>query len=212
MKGRPATERRVLVTQGSLTEGTETLLVNASNTNARLGSGVSGAIGAACGLGFPEMILSALNARHGGPMSPGAVFITDAGTHPTARYVAHVAVMDYRQGFTAASYPTLDRIRECCVNLWREIEELPEESISVAMVALGGGTGKLGVRHPTEVACTTLEEHFAAGHSRIGDVTFYCIDLPEYLAMVETVSQFFEIPSATLPEEVRRYLARVRSE
>jgi O-acetyl-ADP-ribose deacetylase (regulator of RNase III) len=48
MKGSTATERRVLVTQGSLTEGTETLLVNASNTNARLGSGVSGAIGAAC--------------------------------------------------------------------------------------------------------------------------------------------------------------------
>ena len=49
-----------LVVHGSLTDGAETVLVNASNTNCELGSGVSGAIRRACGLGYQEHIMAAL--------------------------------------------------------------------------------------------------------------------------------------------------------
>src|SRR5206468_3941367 len=135
----------VQVRQGSLTDGDETVLVNASNTNGQLGTGVSAAIRAACGNGFQEKIVAALQARFGGPMEPGEVLVTDAGTHPRARHVAHVAVMDYREGFTGSSYPAVELIRGACVKLWRTLEAVDGGPHSVAMVALGAGTGGLGV-------------------------------------------------------------------
>ena len=203
-------KRTIVVRQGSLTDGRELLLVNASNTNARLGSGVSGAIRAACGPGYQEHIVRALVAAHGGPMVPGQTLITDAGAHPTARHVAHVAVMDYRQGFGASSFPDLERIETCCKGLWEAIETVDESGpISVAMVALGAGTGQLGVRAPTEIACRTLKEHLGRRpQSKIGDVTFYGYQLTEYIAMVDVVSAFFDLPEGSVPEEIREHLRR----
>lgn len=202
-------ERTFLVKQGSLTQGTETLLVNAANTNCRLGSGVSGAIRLACGASFQEHIYSKLQERFDGPMEPGQVLITDAGEHRTARYVAHVAVMDYRNGYTAASFPDLVAIERCCVNLWKAIEELDSGNVSIAMVALGGGTGKLGVRKPTELACTTLRSHLKNDEqSVIGDVTFYGYELPEYLAMLEVVASAFPVPQESIPDDVREFMDR----
>ncbi len=196
-------ERTTLVKQGSLTDGGELLLVNAANTNVALGTGVSGAIRAACGAGYQDHIVKLLDEKYGGPMEPGQVLITDAGDHPTARYIAHVAVMDYRSGFTAQSYPDLVLIEQCCRNLWIAIEALEQEPrVSVAMVGLGGGTGNLGVRHPTELACRTLREHLRVhSSSRIGDVVFYGFQIFEYMAMLEVVSSFFEIPEDTVPPQ-----------
>lgn len=198
--------RTFRVASGSLTDGDQTLLVNASNTNANLGTGVSGAIRAACGLGYQARIHAELQRRFDGPMEPGQVYITDAGGHATARFVAHVAVMDYRDGFTGASYPDLSRIEQCCKNLWREIETLAE-TVSVAMVALGAGTGNLGVRRPTEVACRTLAAHLEArDDTRIGDVVFYGYTLPEFIATIDVVRGFFELPEGSIPEDVRGLL------
>lgn len=87
----------VALKQGSLTDGDETLLVNASNTNLQLGSGVSGAIRKACGTTF-QAALDELLEKRGGPLEPGDVVLTNAGAHRRARYIAHVAVMDYRGG------------------------------------------------------------------------------------------------------------------
>ncbi|MHB8876982.1 MAG: macro domain-containing protein [Myxococcaceae bacterium] len=96
----------IALRQGSLTQGDDSVLVNASNTNGQLGTGVSAAIRKACGAGFQTKISSALERRCGGPMRPGEVLVTDAGSHPRAKFVVHVAVMDYREGFTGASFPT----------------------------------------------------------------------------------------------------------
>jgi O-acetyl-ADP-ribose deacetylase len=186
---------RIAVVQGSLTDGRETVLVNASNTNAALGSGVSGAIRRACGPGFQEHILAALRETYGGPMEPGDVLVTDAGAHPTAKWVAHVAVMDYREGFTGSSFPTPAVIQKGCQNLWAAIEALGEDA-TVAMAALGAGTGQLGVRTPTEIACKTLAEHIASrGSTHIVGVTFYGFMLYEHLAIVDVVKAHF--PEAT---------------
>ena len=183
---------RVQVIQGSLTDGRESLLVNASNTNAALGSGVSGAIRHACGAGYQEEIQSALRERFGGPMEPGRVLMTGAGTHPTARWVAHVAVMDYRDGFKGSSFPTLDVIRLGCESLVAAIDALPER-VTVAMVALGAGTGQLGVREPTKIACEAFaayaREHGDAG--KIAGVTFYRFNLFEYAAIADVVCRRF---------------------
>ena len=52
---------KVMIKQGSLTDGDESVLVNASNTNAQLGTGVSAAIHQACGKGYQEKLFAALD-------------------------------------------------------------------------------------------------------------------------------------------------------
>jgi O-acetyl-ADP-ribose deacetylase (regulator of RNase III) len=193
---------RVAVVQGSLTDGSETLLVNASNTEARLGSGVSAAIRQACGPGYQAHIQAELAARYGGSMEPGEVLLTDAGAHPRAKWVAHVAVMDYRDG--RFGFPTLDDVRRGCENLWREIDALPEP-VTVAMVALGAGTGQLGVREPTRIACETLKERPTP---RVEGITFYGFLLHEHLAMTDVVTSFF--PDAVVGAETRAQLEALR--
>jgi O-acetyl-ADP-ribose deacetylase (regulator of RNase III) len=195
---------RVAVARGSLTDGAETLLVNASNTNVTLGSGVSGAIRAACGPGYQQKITTALEERYGGPMEPGQVLVTDAGTHPRARWVAHAAVMDYRQGFRGSSFPTLDVIRACCNNLLAAIASLPEP-VTVAMVALGGGTGQLGVREPTAIACEVFKTSEKSARANVLGVTFYGFDLIEYAAMADVVSRAFPEVLSSVPPEVRKF-------
>ncbi|CAM3901862.1 hypothetical protein G4177_25615 [Corallococcus sp. ZKHCc1 1396] len=202
------------VALGSLTDGAERVLVNASNTNVQLGSGVSRAIRLACGAAYQEHITQALEARFHGPMAPGQVLVTDAGEHPRAKWVAHVAVMDYRQGLSGDSAPDLARIQACCVNLWSALEALPDDGapLSVAMVALGAGTGGLGVNDPVRIACTTLKHHLSAReHSRIGRVVFYGFELPQYLNTLEVVTRHLPLPEDGLPAEVREYLARKRA-
>lgn len=196
------------VVQGSLTDGRETVLVNASNTNVALGTGVSGAIRRACGEGYQEHIKQKMIERFKGPMSPGDVLITDAGSHPTAKWVAHIAVMDYREGFTGRSFPTLETIKKGCSKLWPAIEEVAgdehgeatDAGVTVAMVALGGGTGQLGVREPTQIACDTLKQHLEhldmkKTNSKIQGVSFYGFMLHEHMAIADVVKTCF--PEAT---------------
>jgi O-acetyl-ADP-ribose deacetylase len=181
----------VLARQGSLTDGDEDVLVNASNTNVALGTGVSGAIARACGPGYQEQIRAALGARFGGPMPPGEVLVTGAGAHPRAKWIAHVAVMDYRPGSPAGMAPTRGRIREACTKLWRAIEAIEAQGpLRVAMVALGAGVGGLGVRAPTELACETLREHLElTPASKIGRVVFYGYMLHEFMTVEEIVKE-----------------------
>lgn len=204
--------RHFRVAYGSLTEGQEALLINASNTNANLGTGVSGAIRAACGPGYQAMLHRTLQERFGGPIEPGQVFITDAGAHPTARFVAHVAVMDYREGFTGRSYPDLGLLQDAYARTWEAIEGLEGDNISVAVVALGAGTGQIGLRTSVETACETFKRHVAGlRRSKIGDLVFYGHALHEYIATLAVVSEHFEVDLNALPAEIRQSLYHWRT-
>jgi O-acetyl-ADP-ribose deacetylase (regulator of RNase III) len=193
----------VRLAAGSLTEGDETLLVNASNTNLQLGSGVSGAIRKACGLGF-QAALDELLEKRGAPLEPGEVIVTGAGAHRRARYIVHVAVMDYRDGVSGSSFPTLERVRAGCEKLWGAIDALFED-VSVAMPALGAGTGGLGLVETVEVECRTL---LAAAPKRVTRVTFYGFARHEYLAMAGVVCRFFPAAASSLTDEARAFLSR----
>lgn len=205
----PIQRVRVEFVQGSLTEGRELVLVNASNTNAVPGSGVSGAIRRACGPHFQAEVLEALRSRFGGPMPPGEVLLTLAGAHRTAKWVAHLAVMDYRKGMGPHSFPTLETIRKGCARLWEVLETLPgAEPLSVAMVAVGAGTGELGVGESTQVAVETLKAHGQrTAASRIGRVRFYGFLDHELVSMARAVVQEYPEVLRELPAEVRRALA-----
>lgn len=201
---------RISLRQGSLTDGDESVLVNASNTNARLGSGVSAAIRGACGKDYQAFLDAELARQFGGPMPPGEVMVTHAGAHPRAKYVVHVAVMDYRDGFGGSSFPTLDTIRAGCERLWRSVEQLPGgERHSIAMVALGGGTGGLGVTGPTRLAAATLASHLEqATDSRIERVTFYGYQLVEFVAMAHVLVQTFPALKDELPDHLLTAIAQ----
>jgi len=202
---------RIEVVQGSLTDGDELVLVNASNTNAMLGSGVSGAIRRACGGdAYQQHLFDELKRQKSGPMFPGDVMLTDAGSHPKAKWVAHVAVMDYREGFRGESAPDLGRIRLGCERLWDALDTLPERQLSVAMVALGTGTGGLGLRDSVKVSAETLKAHcaiFAA--SKIARVRFYGFATQEYVAMAAELMTHFPEVKATLPADVRAIAERL---
>lgn len=199
----------VRVEQGSLTDGRETVLVNASNTELDLGSGVSNAIRQACGDGYQAHIHRERDRRRGGSLEPGEVLITDAGTHPHARFVAHAAVMDYR-GVGGDPMPDLERLDACYRNLFDAIEELDEDSLSVAMVALGAGTGRLGARASMECAGAALRRHCESrDNSRISEIVFYGFELPEYLVMVEIAIRDLAIGDETLSDEVRDYVRKL---
>lgn len=179
------------VRQGNVTDADVDVLVNASNTLGRLGSGVSNAIRIACGAGFQESILRALRPR-GGALQPGDVLLTHAGTHPRAKFVLHVAVMDYREG-ARQSFPDEARIRRGSAGVWRAVEEqLPPGSWSIGMVALGAGTGGLGERLPTAITCASLQEHLAGRTStKIGRVVFHGYSMPEYANVLDVVRASF---------------------
>lgn len=198
---------QLAVREGSLVDGDELVLVNASNTNAQLGSGVSSAIRGACGPGYQQALFDALAQEFGGPMAPGSVMVTHAGQHPRARWVAHVAVMDYREGFTAKSFPTVELLRAACATLWRRLEALDGDELSVAMVALGAGTGGLGVADSTRAGLDTLLAHHAAHPaSKVRRVTFYGYALPEFLAMAKVVAAVEPSVLATLEPDARRFI------
>ncbi len=202
---------RIEVVQGSLTQGDELVLVNASNTNAMLGSGVSGAIRRACGgEAYQQHLFDELKRQKNGPMFPGDVMLTDAGRHPKAKWVAHVAVMDYRDGFRGESAPDLGRIRLGCERLWDALETLPEPQLSVAMVALGTGTGGLGLRDSVKVSAETLKAHCAIlPTSKVMRVRFYGFATQEYVAMAAELMAHFPGVGETLPADVRAMAERL---
>ena len=200
------------VRQGSVTDADVDVLVNASNTLLRLGSGVSAAIRAACGPAYQAFLDEELK-RRGGGLAPGDVVITHAGTHRRARFVAHVAVMDYRDD-ASARFPDAERIERASAALWRAIEQLPPPSsagLAVGMVALGAGTGSLGVRLPTEIACRTLKGHLASP-SRIARVVFHGFSLIEHVNVLDVVSSSFDVDMTDVSAEVRDHLAVIRAE
>ena len=190
----------------SLTDGPESVLVNASNTTVSLGSGVSAAIRRACGPGYQEHLEAELARVHPDAFDPGMVLMTDAGTHPRARWVAHVAVMDYRAQARSA-FPTLEVVRLGCQNLWQAVADLPGGPHSVAMVALGAGVGGLGVTEPTRLACHTLKAHLASRPLSIRAVAFYAIDLVELLAAARVIVAEFPEVHERLSNELQEALA-----
>lgn len=204
---------KIDVRQGSVTDADVDVIVNASNTLGQLGSGVSGAIRVACGPAFQDAIFTALE-RHGGSMAPGDVILTHAGAHRRAKFVVHVAVMDYRDNAKQV-FPDEARIRRGSERLWQLIDDaLPNGTYSIGMVALGAGTGSLGVTMPTEVACETLKAHLAPrDSSKIGSVLFHGFMTTEYVNVLDVVSAAFpEMDTSHVDPEVLALIARVRAE
>jgi O-acetyl-ADP-ribose deacetylase (regulator of RNase III) len=205
---------KIEVHQGSLTDGDATVLVNASNTGMRLGSGVSHAIRLGCGgADYQQTLFNVLDKELGGELPPGEVCITDAGSHPRATHVLHAAVMDYREGSPDGREPDAARIEAICERLWPAVEALGGQQ-SIAMVALGAGTGGMGLSDTTEIACRSLKahQHAVGDGSHIDRVCFYGFQLHEFVITVEVVTEHFDIDRESLPDEVWELIEKRRAD
>jgi len=73
-------------------------VVNASNPEVVLGSGVSGAIRTACGgAAFQKEVRERLIEEFGGSLEPDDCLVTSAGCATSFRWVLHVAAVNYRK-------------------------------------------------------------------------------------------------------------------
>ena len=126
-------------------------IVNASNPELGLGSGVSGAIREACGgHSFQELVRTAWREEFDEPLEPGDCLVTTAGSCLHLSWVLHVPTVNYRardaetSGFTGPR-----RIRSCMTAAIREATELAETEglvgeLVLATPLLGAGHGGLG--------------------------------------------------------------------
>jgi len=192
----------IRVWHGSIGDADVDVLVNASNTLLKLGSGVSAAIRMSCGAGFQAALDELLAKEHGSGLEPGAVVMTDAHQHPRAKYVAHVAVMDYRDGKGLVRNPDQARLETGYRALFEAVERLPEERLSVGLVALGAGTGGFGLRNTVSLACAALRAHLDAGAHEVGPVTFVAFDILECANTLAAVREHFTVNESGLSEDV----------
>ena len=132
---------QVVVQIGDITTAQADAIVNASNTRLVLGGGVSGAIARVAGTGLQTEMAAAA------PIKPGEVVVTGAHASPSTRLILHAA--------TASGGPAV--IGRAMKGIFEQIETL--NLSSVAIPALGTGTGGLSMVRCAEVIRGELQAH-----------------------------------------------------
>ncbi|MBU0721004.1 macro domain-containing protein [bacterium] len=130
---------------GNLIKEEATFIVNASNTELILGSGVSQAFYEHCGGAEYQKELFDLK-KKAGILQQGDVVLSGPGSASNFQYALHVAVMNYSD--TAQSqYPTYMQIQNALHNIVSiaetKIREEKIENARVVMPLLGCGVGGL---------------------------------------------------------------------
>ncbi|MCA9577672.1 MAG: macro domain-containing protein [Polyangiales bacterium] len=125
-------------------------IVNASNPEVALGTGVSGAIREACGgAPYQRLVRSAWEEEFDEPLGPDDCLVTTAGTASAFRWVLHVAAVDYRKPDPETGGPSgPTRIERCTRAALDAAEELAmsesAESFVLGLPLLGAGHGGAG--------------------------------------------------------------------
>ncbi len=137
------------LTYGNLVEKEADFIVNASNTELNLGSGVSKAFYEHCGGEGYQLELDNLKAKHlkeKGPIEQGEVIISDAGSAKNFTYALHAAVMNYSDASRPGA-PTYETVAAALDRILEIVEEkiITEEVHSpiVVLPLLGCGVGGL---------------------------------------------------------------------
>jgi len=174
-------------------------IVNASNAQVLLGSGVSGAVWEACGGdAYQDELLRAREEEFGAAMGADDCLVTGAGTSSAFRWVLHVPAVDYgrRDPETGGSTGPA-RVRACTRAALDTAVGLAQEHdlvglLVVAFPLLGAGAGGL---HEAASADAMMESIAAAEAARgaLGVVRFSVLD--DHVArLVESAAQRFGLP------------------
>lgn len=178
----PASMGRILLSEGDITALAVDAIVNAANTELRLGSGVAGAIRERGGPGI-QAECDAI-----GPVALGAAAVTGAGALP-ARHVIHAAAMRPGEKVSAESLRAATRA---------SLELAREKGLhSIAFPALGTGVGGFSVQACAEIMLEEVRAHLA-GATSLETVHFVLFGEPAYRV-------FEQVEDA---ERVRATLAR----
>ena len=165
--------RRIDTFNGKLTDCPATVIVNSSNTDMALGSGVSDDIRNACGgTEFQKELSEIRENMEGKILQQGLVAISGGGTS-RYRWIFHAAVMDFRKS-NATSYPV---VRSCMLNVLKAAEELIEEEdldeFSIGVPLFGSNVGRLTVDESCNAMCEAIKAHFPRHRgSRISAILF----------------------------------------
>ena len=126
---------KVIIKQGDLfSEKEADFIVNPSNTELFLGSGVSGAFRRVCGNEL-QMEMKKL-----APIKQGEVAITDCPGHPEYKKALHVAIMDYT---SQNPFPSLDVIKKSLQNIEKIIKKHAPCKMVLPLMGVGvGGLNK----------------------------------------------------------------------
>ncbi len=134
---------------GNLIKARSDFIVNASNTELILGSGVSKAFRQHCGgSAFQQNLykIKEQHIQHHGPIKQGDVIVSDSGFATNFDYALHVAVMNYTDD-TKPPFPTYKQLKHAFTAILSVVQEIAEqENIvrpTVTIPLLGTGTGGL---------------------------------------------------------------------
>ena len=179
--------RKIDTFKGILTDCPTTVIVNSSNTDMALGSGVSNDIRNACGgAGFQQECTEARESLDGETLPQGHVAITSGGAS-RYRWIFHAAVMDFRKSH-ATSYPV---VRTCMLNVLKTAEDLIEEEdleeLTVGVPLFGTNVGRLSVDESCNAICEAIKAHFPRHRgSKISAILFAHPD-PEVCKKVQMI-------------------------
>lgn len=151
----PFDSTQVVLLMGDITDTSVDAIVNAANTELKLGGGVSGAIRDAAGSELQHE-LNRLSAP--GAVAPGDVVVTQGYGIRSTRYILHAAT----------SLGTDKVVRRGIRNVFRACDA--KELRSVAFPALGAGSGGLPIDQCARLFRKELTEYLTAGGSRLDRV------------------------------------------
>ena len=168
-------------------ESNATFIVNASNTQLLLGSGVSMAFKRHCGIGFEAEMQQKLSEIDGG-IRPGDVVATSSGEATNFRYALHAAVMNYDPGVRQRDkFPTLETIHMILENIeaylsWYAAHHSPQ--MKLVLPLLGCGVGGLDKREVLE----QYREFFMRDVAYACEVVVYGYSAEDYGLIREVVA------------------------
>lgn len=136
----------VTVRQGNLvTEPGADFIVNASNTQLMLGSGVSAAFARHCGPRLQEAMTHTLLAC--GRLEKGDVVATETGEAENFDVALHAAVMDYNPGIPLhAQFPSLNDLKVILFNIEKIVAgkaAIEKRKFKLVLPLMGCGVGGL---------------------------------------------------------------------
>jgi len=137
-----------------LDEKNATFIVNASNTQMLLGSGVSAAFRRRCGSTLQKEMFDKLRSL-GHALQQGDVVATSSGESVNFLYALHAAVMDYNEGVRGdGTLPKLQDIDNILINIESYLKHYaahhPGETIKLVLPLMGCGVGGLDRRKVLE--------------------------------------------------------------
>ena len=145
---------------GNLIQEEADFIVNASNTELALGSGVSMAFREQCSQNYPYQEELNKLAENNAPILKGDVIISNSGSAINFQYALHVAIMNYSNKLIDKK-PTYEELEKALLSIVDIVKTISQEQNikdpKVAIPLLGCGVGGLDKENVFTMICNNFE-------------------------------------------------------